>query len=234
MDEGSAGHRVGQTSPLLDAPTPGAGGAVRLADDVYRTLRGDILMGRLRPRDHLVEVDLAVRLKVSRTPIRESLQRLAADGLIVSHRRRWIVYEHTLDEIKDIYEVRMALEGYAARLACQRATAEQVQALQDFFEQRPREPRRGNSWFVDFNTAFHQLITEAANNAYFQRLADSNRFYSFNNQLAQHYDLRDVDESNHQHAQILEAIVGRDPDAAERAARNHVDFSLQLIVQRLG
>jgi DNA-binding GntR family transcriptional regulator len=209
-------------------PTPG-----RLADDFYRTLRDDILMGRLRPRDHLVEVDLAERLSVSRTPVRESLQRLAADGLIVSHRRRWVVYEHTLDEIKDIYEVRMALEGYAARLACQRATEEQVDELSSFFETRPREPVGGNSRFVDFNTRFHELITQAANNAYFQRLADSNRFYSFNNQLAQRYDMRDVDESNAQHREILAAIVGRDPDAAERAARAHVEFSLKLIVARL-
>jgi DNA-binding GntR family transcriptional regulator len=228
--------------PLVDAgPAPSGGAASgplpsgssgRLADDVYRTLRADIVMGRLRPRDHLVEVDLAQRLKVSRTPIRESLQRLAADGLIVSHRRRWVVYEHTLEEIKDIYEVRMALEGYAARLACQRATAEQVARLQAFFAGRPRGPVRGNPGFVDFNTAFHELITEAANNGYFQRLAESGRFYSFNNQLAQRYDGGDVEESNAQHRAILDAIVARDPDAAERAARAHVEFSLQLIVAR--
>lgn len=222
--------------PAQDAgpsAAPAPGGVVRLADDVYRTLRDDILMGRLRPRDHLVEVDLAERLNVSRTPIRESLQRLAADGLIVSHRRRWVVYEHTLDEIKDIYEVRMALEGYAARLACQRATDEQVAALSAFFDARPQQPGRGNPSFVDFNTTFHQLITEAANNGYFQRLADSNRFYSFNIQLAQRYDLQDVTDSNLQHRAILDAIVGRDPDAAERAARAHVGFSLRLIVERL-
>jgi DNA-binding GntR family transcriptional regulator len=222
---------VEEVEPEASAATPGP--AQRLADDVYRTLRGDILMGRLRPRDHLVEVDLAERLKVSRTPIRESLQRLAADGLIVSHRRRWVVYEHTLEEIKDIYEVRMALEGYAARLACQRATPEQVQALRAYFETRPREPVRGGSGFVDFNTTFHELITEAANNGYFQRLADSNRFYSFNNELAQRYDIRDVQESNAQHQAILDAILARDPDAAERAARDHVGFSLRLIVEWL-
>jgi DNA-binding GntR family transcriptional regulator len=215
------------------APAATPGPSQRLADDVYRTLRDDILMGRLRPRDHLVEVDLAGRLNVSRTPIRESLQRLAADGLIVSHRRRWVVYEHTLAEIRDIYEVRMALEGYAARLACQRATAEQVSRLVACFVDRPRQPVRGNPGFVDFNTTFHQLITEAANNPYFQRLADSNRFYSFNIQLAQHYDVRDVEESNAQHQGILDAIVVRDPEAAERAARAHVEFSLRLIEQRL-
>lgn len=216
----------------MTEPAQGTG-APRLADDVYRQLRDDILMGRLRPRDHLVEVDLAERLHVSRTPVRESLQRLAADGLIVSHRRRWVVYEHTVDEIKDIYEVRMALEGYSARLACQRATDEQVEALRVFFERRPREHTRGDTWFIDFNTSFHQLITQAANNPYFQRLADSNRFYSFNNQLSQRYDIGDVEESNAEHRKILEAIAGRDPDVAERVARSHVEFSLRLILERL-
>lgn len=78
------------------------------------------------------------------------------------------------------------------------------------------------------------LITEAANNASFQRLADSNRFYAFDNQLAQRHDVRDVEESDLQHQAILDAIVARDPDAAERAARAHVGFSLRLIVERLG
>lgn len=218
-----------EVSVAEDAVPRGAA-RTRLADDVYRQLREDILLGRLRPRDHLVEVDLAERLQVSRTPIRESLQRLAADGLIVSHRRRWVVYEHTLEEIADIYEVRMALEGYAARQACQRATAEQVSRLKEWFDDRPAD---GPSWFPEFNTRFHELITEAANNPYFQRLADSNRFYTFNNQLAEYYDRQDVEDSNAQHATILEAILARDPEAAERAARAHVEFSLRLIRERL-
>jgi DNA-binding GntR family transcriptional regulator len=202
-----------------------------LADEVYRQLREDILSGRLRPRDHLVEVDLAERLRVSRTPVRESLQRLAADGLIVSHRRRWVVYEHTLAEIADIYEVRMALEGYAARLACQRASEEQVQALRAFFEGRQRASLRYAA-FADFNSQFHQMITQAANNPYFQRLADANRFYTFNHQVAQRYDDVDVAESDAQHQQIVQAIVERDPDAAERVARLHVQLALTLILER--
>jgi DNA-binding GntR family transcriptional regulator len=202
-----------------------------LADEVYRTLRDDILSGRLRPRDHLVEMDLAERLKVSRTPVRESLQRLAADGLIVSHRRRWVVYEHTLAEIADIYEVRMALEGYAARLACQRASPEQVTALEEFFEARPRRYQRFTA-FADFNTRFHALITEAANNLYFQRLAEANRFYTFNHQVAASYDDQDVTESDGQHEEIMRAIGRRDPDAAERVARRHVELALRIILER--
>lgn len=221
---------MSEPAPHLETAGAPAG---RLADEVYRRLRDDILMGRVRPRDHLVEVDLATRLGVSRTPVRESLQRLAADGLIVSHRRRWVVREHTLDEIKDMFEVRMALEGYAARLACQRATDEQVETLLAFFADRP-EPGEGTSgWFVDFNTALHGMITEAANNLYFQRLSDSNRFYSFANHLAMQYGAEDLAESNRQHEAILAGIAGRDPDLAEREARRHVEFSLKLTLERL-
>jgi DNA-binding GntR family transcriptional regulator len=213
------------SDPVMAAPP------ANRADEVYRQLREDILSGRLRPRDHLVEVDLAERLSVSRTPVRESLQRLAADGLIVSHRRRWVVYEHTLTEIADIYEVRMALEGYAARLACQRADDDQLSALRRFFDGRERRYRRYAD-FADFNTRLHQMITEAANNPYFQRLADANRFYTFNHQVAARYDDQDVDESDAQHHDIVEAIVSRDLDAAERAAREHVQLALRLILAR--
>jgi len=202
-----------------------------LADEVYRTLREEILGGRLRPRDHLVETDLADRLNVSRTPVRESLQRLAADGLIVSHRRRWVVYEHTLQEIADLHEVRMALEGYAARLACLRAGDEQLDRLQQFFETRERGYTRFAA-FADFNARFHEMITEAANNLYFQRLADANRFFTFNQQVGPRYDSRDVAESDAQHEQILRAIVRRDPDTAEQVAREHVELALRIVLER--
>lgn len=207
-----------------------AGPALNLADEVYRQIREDILGGRLRPRDHLVEVDLAERLRVSRTPVRESLHRLAADGLIVSHRRRWVVYEHTLEEIVDIYEVRTALEGYAARLACERASEEQVAALNEFFAARPRRYSR-LVVLVDFNTRFHEMITKAAGNPYFQRLADANRFYTIDPR-ATAYDDRAVAESDAQHALIVKAVVDRDPDAAERVAREHVQFALKFTLER--
>jgi len=202
-----------------------------LAEEVYRTLREDILSGRLRPRDHLVEVDLAERLGVSRTPVRESLQRLAADGLIVSHRRRWVVYEHTLQEIVDIFEVRTALDGFAARLACERASEEQVDALLDFFERRPNRYGRF-AVFADHNSRLHALISDAANNPHLQRLAESHRFYTFNHRIAARYDDADLSESDAQHQEILQFIARRDADGAEHAAREHVRTALRVILER--
>ena len=100
-----------------------------LSADVYWQLRREIVRGELRPNQPLAEVDIAERLNVSRTPVRESMQRLAADGLVISRRRRWLVYEHSKQEIEEIYEVRLALEGYAARLASQRISDAQIEEL---------------------------------------------------------------------------------------------------------
>ena len=89
--------------------------------EVYDQLRSEIARGELRPNERLIEADLALRLSVSRTPVRESIQRLAVDGLVVNRRRAWFVREHSPAEITALYEVREALEGYAARLAAESA-----------------------------------------------------------------------------------------------------------------
>src|SRR4051812_11951844 len=116
-----------------------------LATEVYEQLRRAIVEGSIRPNERLIEADLAERLEVSRTPIRESMMRLAGDGLIVAHRRGWIVREHSQDEIREVYEIRAALEGFAAGLAAQRASDEElagIQAIhQDYIDTVSRESR---------------------------------------------------------------------------------------------
>src|SRR6266513_835967 len=78
------------------------------SDDVFERLRLAIVTGEIRPNTPLIEVDLAEALGVSRTPIRESLQRLAADELIVQRKRGWAVREYSPQEIQEAYEVRAA------------------------------------------------------------------------------------------------------------------------------
>src|SRR5690242_1294185 len=80
-----------------------AAASAGLADGVYQRLRSAIVRGDLRPNERLVEADLAVWLEVSRTPVRECLQRLAAERLVVNRRRGWIVQEHTVEDIREIY-----------------------------------------------------------------------------------------------------------------------------------
>ena len=92
-----------------------------LTFDALTLLRDEIIQGKIRPNERLIAVDLAERLKTSRTPIREALQLLEAEELVVAAKRGYVVREHTRDEIVEIYEVRASLEGMAARLAAQKA-----------------------------------------------------------------------------------------------------------------
>lgn len=186
---------------------------------VYDRLRWDIVHGVLRPNEALIEIELSERLAVSRTPVRESLQRLAEDGLIVMRRRRWYVYEHSAAEIREIYEIRAAQEGFAARLACQRATAEQLAAIKDAAPVVDADTLDAR---VVSNDAFHDLINEASGNQRLVGLIAKTRLFHFNRRLAGAYTREELARSSSQHAAIVTAVVARDEDGAERLVHEHV------------
>lgn len=200
---------------------------------VYRALREEIVLGRLRPNELISEVELATRLRVSRTPVREALQRLASDGLIRSYKRRWIVHQHSLDEIREIYEIRAALEGQAARLAAVRATDETLAELEQQVHNRPLSVDHGDQVMVQTNNEFHRRIVEAAGNGRLQELVEASRRYFFNSQVALLYRETDIRESQGQHVALLEALTARDPEAAESIVRDHIEHAFRIIESRL-
>lgn len=133
-----------------------------MVDSAYWALRRDIVSGQIKPGDKLVEMSLADRYGVSRTPIREALRRLEQDGLVQRNGRRLRVRSHRPDEILDIYDVRIVLEEAAARAAALRRTSLEVSLLV-----RAHEAMRGireddaagqqrASW------AFHELVWAAS------------------------------------------------------------------------
>lgn len=202
-----------------------------LSEDVYWQLRREIVRGELRPNQPLAEIDIAERLNVSRTPVRESMQRLAADGLVISRRRRWQVYEHSKREIEEIYEVRLALEGYAARLASQRVTDAQIGELA-----RLREPAPADGQLtvrVEHNEIFHNQLIAIGGNSRLASMLAHNRSFAFNRQVASLYTPDDLAVSWAQHTRLVEAVLARDGDAAERTARAHIQSALEIIIARL-
>ncbi len=202
------------------------------SDDVYERLREAILTGRARPNERLIEAELADRLQVSRTPIRESLQRLAAEGLVVSRRRGWVVLEHTSVEIREIYEARAALEGYCARLVAQRATDAQLKEIASLHHPK-RNLKSSRQHLVEINDGFHDAILAAAQN---ERLADMirrNRTYYFTYRIAQLYSDEEADASIAGHQAIVRALLQRDANRAEREMRAHIDLALAVILAKL-
>jgi DNA-binding GntR family transcriptional regulator len=192
------------------------------SDEVYRRLRLAIVTGEIRPNTPLIELDLAKALNVSRTPIRESLQRLAADGLIVARKRGWAVKEFSRQEIQESYEVRAALESYAAGLAAVRASDAELEAISNIQDARDRESGPTHEFRVRTNREFHDGIIKAAkNNRLAEAIFRSGRFY-FNEYIAATSTNDDFASNQADHRRIMLALQARDPAGAEAAMRTHI------------
>lgn len=204
------------------------------SDHVVDRLRQSIVSGQIRPNQRLIEVELAAELGVSRTPIREALQRLAAEGLIVSRRRGWVVREHTATEIAEIYEIRAALEGFAARLVAQRASDAEIEVIARLHgEKALRAARSSRDHLVEVNDAFHEGIIAACQNPRLGDLIRRNRNHYFNHNIAVLYSDTEATESLDGHGAIVHALRARDSDAAEAAARAHILEALDVTLSKL-
>lgn len=201
-----------------------------LSDDVYRRLRHAIVKGEHRPNGRLIEAELAEQMQVSRTPIRDSLLRLAGEGLVLSRRRGWVVREHTIEEIDEIYGVRSALEGYAARLAATIGDDAAHDRIRSIHERGAADQSRGaRERLVDDNDELHEAIVDAAGNARLKFAISQTCEYFFNHRVADLYSDDEATQSIASHAVVVHAILARDGDAAEAAMRAHVSEALTVI-----
>jgi DNA-binding GntR family transcriptional regulator len=203
------------------------------SDEVYDRLRADIVHGALRPNQRLVELELAEALGVSRTPVRETLQRLTLEGLVRRERGGWVVHEHSAEEIRALYEVRAALEGYAAFLAAGRATAEELRALDALYPPGDAAAELAPDVQVELNERFHDGVIAAAGNPRLAQLSRSSRQYYFNHRIARSYDAEDNRRSIDGHRRILDALGRGDGPEAEARAREHVDYALSIVLTKI-
>lgn len=206
-----------------------------LRDVVFITLRRAILTGQLKPGERLLEVHLANKLGVSRTPIREAIRKLELEGLVIMIPRRGAeVARITEKSLKDVLEVRRALDALSVELACDRITEEDMkrllQACQDF---EKAAKGKDASVIAKADVALHDIIVEATGN---QRLAQL-----VNNLSEQMYRYRFVyikEESKHdmlvaEHREIYESIASRDKERAARAAKLHIDNQEKSIIRQI-
>jgi DNA-binding GntR family transcriptional regulator len=200
----------------------------------YDSIRSAIVSGHLRPNERLIEKDLAERLQISRTPIRESFQRLAGEGLIKPSGQGWVVREHTKKDVREIYEVRAALEGYAARLATQQATSEELGHIAQLFEAHSHalhdEDRTST---LQHNDEFHDAIVTASGNAYLARQIRQNREYYFMQRVAAVLTDDELHDAMRAHQSILDGLLARDEEKAEDAARSLLMDSMARALARL-
>ncbi len=207
-------------------------GSDSLPDFVYGTLRAAIRNQELKPGDRLREVELAERLGVSRTPVREALKRLEADGLTqVAPPRGFVVTELTHRRVMELYAMREILAGVAARFAAEQASPMEIQTLQELATQQGTA--RDATAAARLNDRLREAITSAAHNEFLTRATNS-----LNDALellgTTTYSMPGRIESGwKENKKIVEAIARRNAAVAEEAARLHVRNAAKLRVQML-
>jgi DNA-binding GntR family transcriptional regulator len=218
--------------PVRLVPREGAdneGAALPNSERVYRSLRDQILTGALAPLTRLVELHVAQQFAVSRTPVREALKRLIAEGLVVGDPMRgMVVRDVDPAEVEDIYIIREVLDGLAARLAASRASATDLVRLQLLMELM-QESAGAQRWeaVVQINIKFHEVLYSAAGN---ERLALIGRSLQDG---VRRYSPRALSDPERvaavlrEHAEIVRALEAHDLDGAEASARRHLAAARQ-------
>ena len=197
--------------------------------DAYTLILEAIDVGIYKPGDRLVESDLAERFGVSRTPIREALQRLETQSLLARDGRSLIVSSLDHNQMAELYVVRTELEGLAARLAARHATREEVRVLQDMVD-RDRKLVDDPSALARSNRRFHKQIHLASHNRYLvQQLDLVHRSMALMATTSIAVEGRGSDTLV-EHQAIVDAIRSRDEDGAYDALRDHIS---QAFVTRL-
>lgn len=195
-------------------------------NDAYALILHAIDTGVYGPGDRLVESELAERFGVSRTPIREALQRLETQSMLTRDGRSLIVASLDHDQMAELYTVRTALEGLAAELAAQHAAAEEIKVLYDMVEQ-DRAYLDSPTQLAQANRRFHRQIHLASHNRYLVQQLDlvyrSMALLATTSLAAEGRGVNALDE----HLEIVRAIEARDGEAASKALRAHLSIAFE-------
>lgn len=192
--------------------------------DAYSMILGAIDLGVYRPGDRLVESELAERFGVSRTPIREALQRLETQSLLARDGRSLIVASLNHNQMAELYVVRRELEGLAARLAAQHATPEEVRILRDMVE-HDNALVNDPAALARANRRFHKQIHLASHNRYLvQQLDLVHRTMALMATTSLAAQGRGAIAQS-EHDAIVRAIENKDADAAYDALREHISVA---------
>ena len=203
-----------------------------LRDVVFNTLRKSILKGELKPGERLMEIALADRLGVSRTPVREAMRKLELEGLVVMIPRRGAqVANITEKDLNDVLEVRIALENLSIEKACARMTEEQLAQLWDAAEEFEKTMAEGNLVkLAEADVAFHEVIYQSSDNRRLNQVLNNLREQIYRYRVEY---LKDEETRNllvREHKELYEAIRARDVKKAQEISFHHIENQREAIV----
>ncbi|MGX8796558.1 GntR family transcriptional regulator [Fusibacter sp. JL298sf-3] len=202
-----------------------------LGEVVFDYLRNAILSGELKPGERLMEVAIAEKLGVSRTPVREAIRKLEKEKFVIMIPRKGAyVADLTKKDILEVLEIRKELEGFAAQLAASRMEPEELEKLGTILEDfntclEDMDKKR----MIEVDNAFHSTIFDASKNSRLMHMIYDlhDQFQRF--RLIYFSEFNNFKEIQASHIKIYEALSAKDEQGARREAEAHVDLIRELV-----
>ena len=195
-----------------------------LRDVVFKTLRQAILKGELEPGERLMEIQLAERLGVSRTPIREAIRKLELEGLVLMIPRKGAeVAKISESNLRDVLEVRRSLEELAIDLACQRITAEELESLNKAEVDFKAAIGNGDAMQIaQTDEQFHEIIYNSTKNQKLVQILNNLREQMYRYRVEYLKDEKNFPILIREHSQIVEGLTAKDKTMLTAAMHKHV------------
>ena len=203
-----------------------------LRDVVFNTLRQAILKGELAPGERLMEIQLAEKLGVSRTPIREAIRKLELEGLVLMIPRKGAeVAKISEKSLRDVLEVRRSLEELAIELACQRMTDEEIDQLEQRQNAFKNAIHKGNAMNIaETDEAFHDVIYLGTGNDKLVQILNNLREQMYRYRLEYLKDTHSHEKLDGEHQAIFENIRNGDKEAVCTMVGQHIDNQKEAIL----
>ena len=196
-----------------------------LRDVVFNTLRQGILTGELKPGERLMEIHLADKLGVSRTPVREAIRMLELEGLVTMIPRRGAeVSKISEEDLRDVLEVRRALDTLAARLACEKITAEQKEELKAAADDFVRATLSGDATTIaQADVKFHDVILKASGNKRLILIVNNLAERAYRYRLEYIKDKKNHKKLIQEHSLIMNSVINGNVREAVKHVETHID-----------
>lgn len=206
-----------------------------LRDVVFNTLRRAILKGELEPGERLMEIALANKLGVSRTPIREAIRKLELEGLVVMIPRKGAeVARITEKDLRDVLEVRTSLEKLAIELTCDRISDEEIldlrETCQAFADSLGSEEL---TTMAEKDVAFHDVLFRATKNARLIQILNNLREQMYRYRLEYLKDVEARPRLVEEHKQILDAVIRKDKEEAVQLIQEHIYIQEVTVIRKI-
>ncbi len=204
-----------------------------IRDSVFSTLRSAILDGKLEPGERLVERDIAEKLGISRTPVREAIRKLELERLVTHIPRKGVIVAgFTQAEVREILAIRTVLEGLICRMAAVKIRVRDLDRLESIIGQIRDENAKGNYKKVNqLHDKFHEIIYRAAESPRLYELLNNLREYISKFAQVAYTKPGRTEQALIEHVKIVVALKNRDSEQAELAAKQHVEKSSEAYIE---